>query len=791
MRNKSDRRDELSNSAATGRGAAINATRGRGIRLPFICIAVGAAVLYCSERSVASFFDSRETERGFSALESFAWATVKLFRNAEAVAVEERSSSQSSSSRGTLVTNSPANVAKPTDTLAETSSEAGPAQEPAVTPSITAGRDAASPLTSAWSERAGLSIGPNLRIASQAGASSSTKSRGVEPHAASRTINWDADNPIGNFSFNNNWFGDNQPAWGSDADLHFSFRNNPSQTSLYDDYNSWRDINDIFFDSTYGQSTPINGDANSGINFNQRVENNSSFAQTINIPLSGAKFGATQIELNPVNADLTINGNIYNDNNKPYYVYGANGKTLTVSSPLIGNSSVGFNIVQNSNVVFSGATANTFLGTTTISAGSLTLSKTSGTNAIAGDVLVNGGTLKYGGSNDNQIADSAKLTISSGTYAVGSRSETIGQVASPASGFAMSGGAVTIGSSGNLSLANSASMLGGTMTFTAASGAINMNTEFNFNGGTIDFQSTSASSTAALNLRAGNGTGVTYSASSTTAAVISNSGGGTGRVSLNSGAGGVTTVFNIADAPTIATEMTIAATINGTSTSNLQKSGAGVLALTGTNNYTGSTTVAANGGTLQAGVGSLISTSAVTVNSGGTLLLSGTGDHIGANTPLTLAGGTFATNSVSEGTASSTNTGLGALTLTANSTIDFGSGTNSVLQFAGIGAHTPTSGPDLSITNWTHGIGPNPAGTAGDGLYFLGSSTAFLTQYSQSDVIFNGVAGYTVFDYVGYYEVAGLTAVPEPSTWIAAGLTAALIGSQMVRRRRSGATSAS
>lgn len=749
------------------------------LHVPIACIVVGIAVLYFGDRSIAAIFQSDAgAAHVFAAVEAFASTTLDSLRHAGVRAAEAVSPSGGGSPASAIRT--------------EITSARPVSQTPMLSSSVTvrnaSGAEAATPVSSS-----GFLHVPTKNFRSELGGSggalvqvASTRQRSIRPvpQAASRSINWDGDNPIGNFSYSDNWFGNVQPTWGSDADLHFTYRNNASQTSLYDDYNSWRDINDIFFDSTYGQSTPINGDANSGLNFNQRVENDSSFAQTINIPLSGAKFGATQIELNPVNADLTINGNIYNDNNKPYYVYGANGKTLTVSSPLIGNSSVGFNIVQNSNVIFSGGTANTYGGTTTVSAGSLTLSKTSGINAIAGDVLVNGGTLKYGSTNDNQIADSAKLTISSGTYAVGSRSETIGQTATPTSGFAMTGGAVTIGSGANLALANSATMSGGSITYTAGSGVINMNTEFNFNGGTIDFQSASASSSAALNLRAGSGTGVTYSASSTTAAVISNTGGGTNKVSLNTTTGAVTT-FNIADSPTVTTEMTIAAQITGSATGGLQKSGAGVLSLTGANTYTGATAIAANGGTLQAGVGSLISTSGITVNSGGTLLLSGTGDHIGANTPLTLAGGNFATNSVSEGTASATNTGLGALTLTANSTIDFGSGTNSVLQFGGIGAHTPTSGPDLLVTNWTHGVGPNPTGTAGDGLYFVGTSSSFLTQYAQSDVSFNGVAGYTVFDYVGYYEVAGLTAVPEPGTWVAGALVCiGLVYTQRNRLRR-------
>jgi hypothetical protein len=51
-------------------------------------------------------------------------------------------------------------------------------------------------------------------------------------------------------------------------------------------------------------------------------------------PLSGAKNGATQIERNPVNGDLILNGNLFTDNSKPYRVFGNNGKTLTVNTAL-------------------------------------------------------------------------------------------------------------------------------------------------------------------------------------------------------------------------------------------------------------------------------------------------------------------------------------------------------------------------------------------------------------------------------------------------------------------------
>ena len=49
-------------------------------------------------------------------------------------------------------------------------------------------------------------------------------------------INWDGDNPLGNFSIAQNWYSDTSPTWGfASGNLVFNFRNNSSQTSLYYD----------------------------------------------------------------------------------------------------------------------------------------------------------------------------------------------------------------------------------------------------------------------------------------------------------------------------------------------------------------------------------------------------------------------------------------------------------------------------------------------------------------------------------------------------------------------------
>jgi fibronectin-binding autotransporter adhesin len=167
---------------------------------------------------------------------------------------------------------------------------------------------------------------------------------------------WDGDNATGNFSFNNNWFSDVQPSWAFGQSLHFSFRNNSSQTSLYNDYGAWVSTDNIYWDSTFGAGLTL-GSAGNGINFNQRIENDSSFAQTLNCPTSGNKNGAGHIELNPVNADLTLAAIVLNDNNSPFQVWGGNTNSLNVAVGLSGNASVSFTIQQYSMAKFTAAQA--------------------------------------------------------------------------------------------------------------------------------------------------------------------------------------------------------------------------------------------------------------------------------------------------------------------------------------------------------------------------------------------------------------------------------------------------
>src|SRR5205823_6376149 len=80
-----------------------------------------------------------------------------------------------------------------------------------------------------------------------------------------------------------------------------------------------------------------------------------------------------------------------------------------------------------------GSSANTFTGASTISAGELDLNKSNGVTAIKGDsntattdLTVNGGTVKWLA--DEQVDNTATITINSGTVDLNGHTETLGSL---------------------------------------------------------------------------------------------------------------------------------------------------------------------------------------------------------------------------------------------------------------------------------------------------------------------------------------------------------------------------
>ena len=469
----------------------------------------------------------------------------------------------------------------------------------------------------------------------------------------------------------------------------------------------------------------------------------------------------------------------------------------TVSAILAGTGTV--TKTTSGTVTLSGA--NTFTGSTTISAGILQVNTNNALGtAASGTTVANGAVLQL---NNVTYSTAEPLTlngsgISNGGALVNSGTSTFagpinaatnatinagGGTLTLTGGISKNGTTLTIAGGGTVnittngitgSLANSDLVVDGTTVVLSAASSYNGPTTVQNSGvlklGANNVLPTSPQTALTLN------TSSAFDLASYSDGVASLSGDSSGIVK-NSVVGGTST---LTVNPATGVSTTFAGVIAGTNGGTqgniaLQKNGAGTLTLTGVNTYSGATTI--NGGTLTVAAASgsaLGSTGSVTVNSGGTLLL-GTNNQINNAATVNLAGGTFALGGKSEGAAGTT--GIGALTLTATSTIDFAVGsTSSIIQFAGLGTHT--AGTILQVTNWDGTVG---TGGGPERLLFTGTTTEFTSLYGQSDVTFNGAAGYNAIQFSGYYEIA---AVPEPSTYVVGALALAAIGFHQARRLR-------
>jgi hypothetical protein len=241
---------------------------------------------------------------------------------------------------------------------------------------------------------------------------------------AAGTINWDGDNGVGNMSYNDNWYGNSNPdnygGWISGNDLQFNYRNSGA-TSIYFDYTAWRNIRDISFESTFNTAIVWDGNGN-GLAFDQKLENKMAPTLTIgSMNFSGAKHGASTIEFNPIGGNMVFGSlsSVYNDNSKPYVINAANGKTVTFNTTLgvgANASAVSFTVAQNSVVEITAAQG--YGGGTTVTAGKLLVSNTSGSGTGSGSVSVGtAGTL--GGSGTISGATTINGTHNAGNNGIG------------------------------------------------------------------------------------------------------------------------------------------------------------------------------------------------------------------------------------------------------------------------------------------------------------------------------------------------------------------------------------
>lgn len=417
------------------------------------------------------------------------------------------------------------------------------------------------------------------------------------------------------------------------------------------------------------------------------------------------------------------------------------GANLNIVPMLTNGAATSASIVKTGNgtLTLSGTEANSFTGDAIVNAGILRLAKTAGIDAVGGNIVVNtGGTLQLGAS--HQIPDSAGITVDGGTVAAFNTDETIAFYRQ------ISGGFVTSGNIGHMTITGTMELLGGgTLTINSSPGSA---TPASWDvgsallaGADILIGGSNGAGNPRTSLTIGAG-GLTMRGRNLTmnvgdASVVLNLNGdftGSGNNNLNTNSssaiqplleiGAATRTFQILGGTT-----TLGVIVNGTG-GNLVKTGQGLLQFTAAAAYTGSTTVA--GGTLStAGTGgALHGTSGITVTRGGVFQngSSNTANNNDINNriqpaaTLELDGGRF--NHLTATTGSHTQE-LASLTLSGGAntvSVNAIAGTVATLTFTGATPYTRTDGTVNFVQNPGDGGSivftntPTGTGSVSDGL---------------------------------------------------------------------------
>ena len=403
----------------------------------------------------------------------------------------------------------------------------------------------------------------------------------------------------------------------------------------------------------------------------------------------------------------------------------ANPLTQTFGAVISGSGSLTKSAAGTLNL--GGSANNTYAGLTAVNGGTLALSATTANiNAIGGDLVINSGsTVNYANTIDNQIPDASNITNNTGTLAFGARSETFKSLVN-------NGGTNTV-SSGTVTMLNNSYITNGYMQITAG-GEFDFSNSVTLVNAILDM-TTSSSVNSRFRLLGGEGTGIIVPANATAPSVITNSNaGGTGtRFAVGPGSSvyTYTTVFNIADAPSvdpelvIGTQMTFGSGYNG----NIRKDGAGKMAITvPASTSFNPTNFTVNQGTLALiGAGSITKVKTLQVNNGAVFDVNGvsggaysfgsgqtlTGNGMVSGS-LTNAGATLAPGDVGTpglltvtGNLANTSGATNLFDLTNNTTI--GSAVNDLIV---VGGSLTASGVNTILINPT-------AGTLAIGTYTL------------------------------------------------------------------------
>jgi len=398
------------------------------------------------------------------------------------------------------------------------------------------------------------------------------------------------------------------------------------------------------------------------------------------------------------------------------------GKLYLAGAGRLGSGAV--TISNGANVDFATGSGQTNIVANNISGAGLILQNVAGTDTrFTGDVTSTGGmTINTGtvriGNGTTTGSYSGDATVASGAALAFARSNAYTH-----SGAISGAGNVSKTAAGEATLTASNSYSGVTTLFTGALVAGHANA---LGTGNITFAP-----------EGGNSGSIRYTAASAGTDWASRFKNSTGTIRLD----------------TAGNNVNLAGTIDSSNVNGLTKSGNGTLTLSGNNAFTGGTTIAA--GVLQlnrSGGASLGTTASLTVASGATLLIS-QNEQINDSATVTLSGGTIQRGAgVSEV--------FGNLNLTAASFLDFGSGGAGTVSF---GTYTPSALRALNILNFTQG----------NTLTFGSDLT---TSIETSAFVFSGNGGLGSYSWDNDTSTFTITAIPEPSTYLAAaGLLAVLM----------------
>jgi autotransporter-associated beta strand protein len=479
-----------------------------------------------------------------------------------------------------------------------------------------------------------------------------------------------------NFSNSGNWQNNLEPTWGSSNSLKFNQNVNSSVTGLNYNYGDWRDANDIFWDSTFPVSRTLSASNGGGINFNTRIENNSSSTQTVTMNLSGGKFRASDIQLNPVKGNLILSGTIYNDNNIDYTVYGSDTATVTTLTlntelgPISTNkANIDFTVAGGRNSTIQVNASQSWAGTTTVNSGSFMTAN--GVTLASTAIVVGGGT--FATTSANTLPDTATLTVNSGRLSVGD-SDTVASLAGSGGSVDIASGAtLTAGNAGSTSYAGSITGSGG---FTkVGSGATTLSGNNSYGGGALVSQGTLVGNASTS---FGSGSIVLGDGNSGTSSIVlmANNSGGTA----------------IANAITVANLGTGLVSIGGTNTgASSVNAWNGTLTLNRNVQVFGDTTPGSSGRT--SFLGQITGSGGITVTQGRVTLQNGTNNFTGpvvVNSGATLqldVGGR--TNEVIPNSAA----------VTVNGALNFasGGGTETIGSLAGSGTVSSVVGGNYSL----------------------------------------------------------------------------------------------